>query len=196
MAQVARTWTRSLLRNEFVRTLKDVPSVLGFETLNEPHPGWLGLGPSRGFVSVCCSELFSLFSFAHMHFTCGKPFLPVARVQAPYHIIVGLRIALHHLLSCVLSLDSIRHRRFGPSQQWAYNDRSLRGQSPMSSCTQSFPLFCRTEPLRSNEALPCGSMGLWVFVGRSWRVASFGAEAAGARPFSLPLDEGLFRALC
>ncbi|CAK9081322.1 unnamed protein product [Durusdinium trenchii] len=27
---------------EVARTLNDIPAVLGFETLNEPHPGWLG----------------------------------------------------------------------------------------------------------------------------------------------------------
>ena len=79
MAQVARTWIRSLLKREFVRTLKDVDSVLGFETLNEPHPGWLGLGPRRflvlyGLVRVVLLLFCSLapvesYSHAHKHST-------------------------------------------------------------------------------------------------------------------------------
>eukprot|EP00421_Protoceratium_reticulatum_P033631 CAMPEP_0168469600 /NCGR_PEP_ID=MMETSP0228-20121227/58301_1 /TAXON_ID=133427 /ORGANISM="Protoceratium reticulatum, Strain CCCM 535 (=CCMP 1889)" /LENGTH=131 /DNA_ID=CAMNT_0008485385 /DNA_START=35 /DNA_END=427 /DNA_ORIENTATION=- len=40
---------QGLLQNSFIRamatlarTLRGVPSILGFETPNEPHPGWLG----------------------------------------------------------------------------------------------------------------------------------------------------------
>ncbi|CAJ1405199.1 unnamed protein product [Effrenium voratum] len=32
---------------QVARTLREVPCVLGFETMNEPHPGWLGRGTRK-----------------------------------------------------------------------------------------------------------------------------------------------------
>lgn len=37
-----------ILCTQRARTLNDIPAVLGFETLNEPHPGWLGRQLRRG----------------------------------------------------------------------------------------------------------------------------------------------------